>query len=451
MKRLALLSIVLSLAFALACGGSGGSSSVPVVPGITISPGTANLFVHQTTQFKASAVGMSSTSVTWSVRENKGGTVTSGLYQAPWTVGIYHVTATAVADPTKTATASVTVTAVTAFLETLPGGTSTPWSLTPILGTLRKDGTWETASVIDPNTNAPMDTSLYDVFLSADGTKAVGSTPQLDSQGHVAWNIVTFNADGSGMTSLTHNVPTSNSFVSGDLYPQLSPNGQLIAFSHNAGEYLQIWVMNADGSNAHRIASTACSIICVETLDGHPSFSPDGSKIVYDYWERLDLDLGLEGIATANADGTGTETPLTVNQIFFPGPFSDTRPGFTNDGSKIAFTRDNLQGSVSLFIMNPDGSNPGPLYDPGIPGTIAFQPRAVADRILFSSNVQFPGTNSFDIYSVMPDGSEVTRLTDNSIYDGFDESEMNYPPGGNYPTNASRLAALPLRSGPLED
>ena len=83
--------------------------------------------------------------------------------------------------------------------------------------------------------------------------------------------------------------------------------------------------------------------------------------------------------------------------------------------------------------MNEDGSNPVPLYDPAIPGAIALQPRAFADRILFSTNVDLPGSNSFDIYSIMPDGSGLTRLTNNLIYDGFDESRMNYPAGGDLP------------------
>jgi hypothetical protein len=433
MKRIVSWPIIPLFGFALACGGSG-SSSPPVVSNISINPATANVLVHQTVQFTISdSTGMSSPPVTWSVQEDKGGTVSSGLYQAPSAVGTYHVTAAAIADPTKTATATVTVTAATAFLETLPGGTSTPWSLTPVIGTLREDGTWETAGVIDPNTGSPMDTSFYDTSLSADGTKVVSSVPQLDSQGHVAWNIVMFNADGSGLTSLTHNVPDPNLAATGDLYPQLSPNGQFIVYSHDGGGgFLQIWIMNSDGTSPHIVSSTTCSF-CVEAFDRHASFSQDGSKIVYDYWERIDLNLASDGIATANADGTGGETYLTINDEFFVQPFLDTRPTFINDGSEIAFTRDNYVGSVTVQIMDADGSAVRPLYDPGIQGAIALQPRAFADRILFSTNVDLPGSNSFDIYSIMPDGSGLTRLTDHLIYDGFDESELNYPAGGQLP------------------
>ena len=107
-----------------------------------------------------------------------------------------------------------------------------------------------------------MDTSLYDISLSADGTKAVASMPQVDSQGHVAWNIVTFNADGSGLTSLTHNIPDPNLPATGDLYPRLSPNGDLIVYSHvNGFEFLEIRIMNSDGTSPHGVPGTICDWI----------------------------------------------------------------------------------------------------------------------------------------------------------------------------------------------
>jgi hypothetical protein len=77
--------------------------------------------------------------------------------------------------------------------------------------------------------------------------------------------------------------------------------------------------------------------------------------------------------------------------------------------------------------MNTDGSGLTLLYKPGIAGAVSIHPQAIADRILFSSNVPFPSTNEFEIYSVMPDGTEITRLTDNTLYDAFDKSRIDYP------------------------
>jgi hypothetical protein len=85
---------------------------------ITISPTSATVRVRQTRQFTATVSNTSNKSVIWKVNGTVGGTSsigtisTSGLYRAPNTVpnpAAVTVSATAAADQTKTASASVTV------------------------------------------------------------------------------------------------------------------------------------------------------------------------------------------------------------------------------------------------------------------------------------------------------------------------------------------------------
>jgi hypothetical protein len=87
--------------------------------GITIAPLSASVRIKQTRQFTATFQGTSNLSATWKVNGITGGNATvgtvsqTGLYRAPTSVprpSIVEVGATAVADPTKTATASVTIT-----------------------------------------------------------------------------------------------------------------------------------------------------------------------------------------------------------------------------------------------------------------------------------------------------------------------------------------------------
>src|SRR5262245_800757 len=76
---------------------------------VTVKPSTATTSIGQTVQLTATVTGTRITAVTWSADE--GGSVTaSGLYTAPSTPGTYHVVARSVADPTKSATATITVT-----------------------------------------------------------------------------------------------------------------------------------------------------------------------------------------------------------------------------------------------------------------------------------------------------------------------------------------------------
>lgn len=77
---------------------------------VAISPASASLITGNTRQFTATVTGTSNTAVTWAVQESGGGTVSAtGLYTAPGNAGTYRVRATSVADPTKSASATVTV------------------------------------------------------------------------------------------------------------------------------------------------------------------------------------------------------------------------------------------------------------------------------------------------------------------------------------------------------
>jgi hypothetical protein len=79
------------------------------ISAVAVSPATLSLTANAQSQFTASVTGTGSYSsaVTWTALR---GTVTStGLYTAPATSGSDMVTLTSVQDPTKTATASVTV------------------------------------------------------------------------------------------------------------------------------------------------------------------------------------------------------------------------------------------------------------------------------------------------------------------------------------------------------
>lgn len=71
---------------------------------------------NETVNLTAVVIGSANPQVIWSVVEGNGGTITnSGAYTAPATTGTYHITATSAADATKSATATVTVSEVSAL------------------------------------------------------------------------------------------------------------------------------------------------------------------------------------------------------------------------------------------------------------------------------------------------------------------------------------------------
>jgi hypothetical protein len=81
--------------------------------GVTIAPKTAQVTFAGHVQFTAAVVGLSTTTVAWTVKEGSmGGTVSStGLYIAPSISGVFHVTATSTSDASESDTATITVSA----------------------------------------------------------------------------------------------------------------------------------------------------------------------------------------------------------------------------------------------------------------------------------------------------------------------------------------------------
>jgi hypothetical protein len=108
---------------------------------VSVTPATAAVPEGGTQQFTARVSGTSNTNVNWSL-SGAGALSSSGLYTAPNAQGSAAVTATSVADPSKYASANVTVSAVSI-------------SISPISATVQPSGTQQfTASVLGAtNTN----------------------------------------------------------------------------------------------------------------------------------------------------------------------------------------------------------------------------------------------------------------------------------------------------------
>ena len=132
--------------------------------------------------------------------------------------------------------------------------------------------------------------------------------------------------------------------------PDWSPDGSRIAFtSHGVGdtgqdsETAEIWTMNPDGSDRMRLTFN-------NEEERAPSWSPDGTKILYmcrALW-RLDNSTDFE-LCVMDANGSNLEV-LTNNTT------PDLTPNWTPDGSKIIFHR-SIGGFNQLLIMNADGTD----------------------------------------------------------------------------------------------
>jgi hypothetical protein len=131
-------------------------TTTPVVA-VTLSPPAASVVINGTQQFTATVTGSSNTAVTWTA---SGGSISSGgLYTAPGAAGSVTVTASSVADNTKLASATVTVTTVPVVLVTL----------SPTSASLLTNGTRQFTAAVTGSSNTAVTWSATGGIVSSSG------------------------------------------------------------------------------------------------------------------------------------------------------------------------------------------------------------------------------------------------------------------------------------------
>jgi len=166
--------------------------------------------------------------------------------------------------------------------------------------------------------------------------------------------IYLMNADGSGQKRLTNN-------PADDSHPGWSPDGSRIIFNSSRDtpdpkldwweQYHNIYTMNLDGSDVRRI--TNCRTVCT-----FPSYSPDGRRIAYrkviaapGFYDDAKLTLANTDseVFVANSDGSN-EVDLSNSAAY------DAWPSWSPDGSRIIFAS-NRGALTQIYVVNVDGSN----------------------------------------------------------------------------------------------
>jgi TolB protein len=224
----------------------------------------------------------------------------------------------------------------------------------------------------------------------------------------VSKNILGMNADGSQQSVF---------FPGGEksaLGPVWSQAGDRVAFA--LGRFFQdilgpaiadIAVVNRDGSGLRILTDGSGNV-------GFPSWSPDGSQIVYRASGKDNMGLYVVTVAT------GAVRPVT------PGSSHDNFPAWSPNGDRIAFTRF-FDNDYELYTIKPDGTDARRLTNtPGNDAHCAWSPDGEwlaftsarggfkDEAALHAGNAQPYG----DIYVMRANGSDVRQLTDTPFEEG---------------------------------
>lgn len=183
---------------------------------------------------------------------------------------------------------------------------------------------------------------------SADGTRVIFScgTPWIPGV-TVSEGLCIVNADGSGAQTFFKAPARMN-----DDGPQFSPDGKRIAFeraldSSDGGTLkVAVFVMNADGSGAHRVTPWG--------LRGgdHPDWSPDGKRILFT--SNVDGPSSVSSNKyTVRPDGTGLHALTHATG----GSTQWMSSSYSPDGAWITVARRSGAANASVYVMHVDGTH----------------------------------------------------------------------------------------------
>jgi TolB protein len=200
--------------------------------------------------------------------------------------------------------------------------------------------------------------------------------------------IFTVNPDGSGETQITKNAdgPAMN--------PSFSPDGTKIIYQGlDAAGDEQLYEVNADGSGTRTLLFNDPG-----ADDLAPKISPDGTKVT---WARCPqkVNCAIEVASLSNIAGTMQQlTDLT---------WSSGHPDWSPNGLQIAF-ESNQDGLISaIWVMNADGSGQKRLTAPALEaGSANWSPDG--KHIIFGDKCCLFGTN---IWVMNADGSGQKQIT----------------------------------------
>jgi Tol biopolymer transport system component len=188
--------------------------------------------------------------------------------------------------------------------------------------------------------------------------------------------------------------------------PTKAPKIAFVSNRESSSYVFQLFIMDGDGTDVKRLTHDSSNYFC-------PRFSPDGLRILYYSQNGVEDEVYIIDINGEHC----------INLTNSPG--NDRLPQFSPDGSKIAFVSDR-DGNEEIYVMNADGSDQRRLTTSSA-ADLCPQFSPDSRKVLFYSTIydpyNFDNPETYDIYTIECDGTNLAQLTPDSAYFHFSAPE----------------------------
>lgn len=219
--------------------------------------------------------------------------------------------------------------------------------------------------------------------------------------------------EGDNLRQVTDNVGVS------DVAPAWSPDGRKLAFTRDAGDGPDIYLVDPDVVDP--ASAELVQLTTSPAADQFPSFSPDGARIAFQSNRSGNSEIHLMDSVDTDQDGNGDNLERVTRS-----PGADIMPDVSPDGQWVTFSSarptsaTDVEDDLNVWVSRLDGTEPRVLNPNQVVNNDRW-PRwsPAGDFVVYWSGRGNAEGNLAEIFKVVAGGGPAIHVTDNDVPDSY--------------------------------